>query len=280
MKTSRVTSHFLLLAAAALLASCASIKPGATPAAPPLATTKSSAKTETAPGKTDEKTDEKAAAAAPDDDLDEYAATEVFDPLEKLNRAMFRGNDILYKVLVRPISKGYEKGLPKRLRNGIYNAFENVRFPARFVNCALQGKFKRAGQETGKLVVNSVAGLGGLIRVADKIPALADVPDEDTGQTFAAWGIGHGAYLVLPFFGPSSVREGIGLAGDYALNPVNWVSFSSGDHDWLYAVQGANTVRLMPPNMSAYDAATQDAVDPYISVRSAYIQNRAEAARK
>lgn len=280
MKTSRVTSHFLLLAAAALLASCASTKPGATPAAPPLATTKSSAKTETVPGKTDEKTDEKATTAAPDDDLDEYAATEVSDPLEKLNRAMFRGNDILYKVLVRPISKGYEKVLPKRLRNGIYNAFENVRFPARFVNCALQGKFMRAGQETGKLVVNSVAGLGGLIRVSDKIPALADVPDEDTGQTFAVWGIGHGPYLVLPFFGPSSMREGIGLAGDYALNPVNWVSFSSGDHDWLYAVQGANTVRLMPPNMSAYDAATQDAVDPYISVRSAYIQNRAEAVRK
>ena len=281
MKASRLTSRFLLLAAV-LLANGALTTPGAEPAMPAVTVADSSARADTASGKTPrKKTDEKThASAASGDDLDEYAVTDIADPLEKLNRATFRGNRFLYKILVRPISKGYEKVLPRRLRNGIHNAFENVRFPARFVNCALQGKFKRAGQETGKLLVNSVAGVGGLIRVSDKISALADVPDEDTGQTFAVWGIGHGAYVVLPFFGPSSVREGIGLAGDYALNPVNWVGFSGGDHDWHYAVQGANTVRLMPPNISAYDAATEDAVDPYLSVRSAYIQNRAEAARK
>lgn len=278
MKTSIITSRLLLLVAAALLANCTSTKRTAATSSTDAAAS-SSAHAASPLVKKNQTTDEKPAAAA-DDDLDEYALTDIADPLEGLNRATFRFNDRLYYIFFRPVSKGYEKVLPERVRMGIYNAFENVRFPARFVNCVLQGKFKRAGKETGKLAVNTIAGLGGLILVSDKIPSLANVPDEDTGQTFAVWGIGHGAYLVLPFFGPSSVREGFGLVGDYALNPVNWGTFVRGDHDWTMAVQGGNTLRNLPSQLSIYDAATQDAVDPYLSVRSAYIQNRAEAARK
>lgn len=269
MKIRNLVRLLIPLFAASILASCASNKGNVAAEAAPVSARSS---VSVVPGQS-------AAPAA--DELDEYAAAgEISDPLETLNRATFVLNDKLYTVFFRPVSKGYEKALPRRVRKGIDNVFDNVRFPARFVNCALQGKFKRAGQETEKLLVNTIAGLGGLIRVSDKIPSLADVPEEDTGQTFAAWGIGHGAYLVLPFYGPSSVREGVGLAGDYALNPINWGTFWHGDHDWTMAVQGGNTLRLLPAGLSTYDAATQDAVDPYLSVRNAYIQNRAEAVRR
>jgi len=225
------------------------------------------------------------AAQAGTDELDDYAEPSVSDPLESFNRVMFKTNDSLYLVIFRPISKGYELAFPKPVRKGIDNAFENVKYPVRFVNCALQGKFKRAGQETGKFLVNTLGGVGGIFRVSDKVPDLANIPAEDLGHTLAKWGVGHGPFIVLPLFGPSSARETVGLAGDYALNPVNWGLFfrgGSGDSakDWTMIPPSANTLRSLPEQLEIYDAATKDAVDPYISARSAFIQNRAEATRK
>ncbi len=221
-----------------------------------------------------------APATSKTDDLDEYAVTEVSDPLEGLNRATFKLNDGMYTYIFRPISKGYEFILPKAVRRGVDNAFENVKYPVRVVNCVLQGKIKRAGLETEKFAVNTVAGVGGLFRVSDKISSIADLPAEDTGLTFAKWGIGHGAYIVIPFLGPSSVRDGVGLIGDYALNPVDWGVFWKGKHDWTKIPPSANTLRALPTQLAAYDAAAKDSVDPYLSVRSAYMQNRAAAEKK
>lgn len=223
---------------------------------------------------------EAATKAEPKDDLEEYDVVEIHDPLEKLNRGTFWLNDKLYLVIFRPISKGYEAITPKRLRKGIYNAFENVKFPVRLVNSLLQGKVKGAGLQTEKFLVDTVAGLGGMIRVSDKIDSLANLPDEDTGKTFARWGMGHGAYLVLPFLGPSSLRDGVGLAGDYAMNPVNWGYFWNGEHDWTLIPPYANTLRALPVQLSTYDDAKRDAIDPYISIRAAYVQFREEAVKK
>jgi len=220
-------------------------------------------------------------AVGADEEVDEYAQAEVADPLEKMNRGIFWFNDGVYTVVFRPISKGYQFVFPKPVRKGIDNAFENVKFPVRLVNCALQGKFKRAGQETSKFFVNSLFGVGGLHKFSDRIPDLVDVPEEDTGQTFAKWGIGHGPYIVLPLLGPSSLRDSVGLAGDYALNPVNWGIFYTGrDHDWMYIPPTANTIRTLPDQLEIYDAAKANSVDAYLSVRSAYIQSRAEAVRR
>ncbi len=274
-----LSSAFVLLASACSLPkNTSSTDAAATPAA-------AGPKSKT--GKAARSKAQVAAAKSPDDAVDEnddYAEVAVADPLEPLNRGIFWLNDKSYLVIFRPISKGYEVVFPRPVRTGINNAFENVKFPVRFVNSALQGKFKRAGQETGKFLVNTVAGVGGLLNVSDKIPAIAHVPSEDTGQTFATWGIGHGAYLVLPFFGPSSVRDGVGMAGDYLLNPVNWGIFYHGghdwEHDWTMIPPAANTLRALPDQLALYDAATKEAVDPYISVRSTYIQNRADAAKK
>lgn len=268
MKRFLSLARLSLLATAPLLSQCTSTDKKAD-AAPLKAPAKVASKSESSP-----------AAKPAVDDLDEYAVVEIADPIEGFNRATFWLNDKLYLVIFRPVSKGYEAITPKRLRKGIYNAFENVKFPVRFVNHALQGKFKNAGLETEKFVINTVAGLGGLIRVSDKVAALAELPDQDTGKTFAKWGMGHGAYFVIPFLGPSSVRDGVGLAGDYALNPVNWGVFWSGDHDWTQIPPAANTLRALPGQLSLYDSTIRDSVDPYIAVRSAYVQNRAEAVKK
>jgi phospholipid-binding lipoprotein MlaA len=214
------------------------------------------------------------------EDLEEYEIVTIPDPLEPLNRVTFTLNHGLYTYLFRPISKGYQYVIPKPVRTGIHNVFENVRFPVRVVNDTLQGNFQRAGQETGKFLVNSIVGVGGIGRPSDHIPALADVPEGDTGQTFAKWGIPHGAYLVLPILGPSSLRDTVGYAGDYALNPVNWVSILYGGVAWTLAIPSANGLRSLPPQMDAYDAATKDSLDRYIAARTAYAQFREEAKNK
>ncbi|MFZ4682797.1 MAG: MlaA family lipoprotein [Terrimicrobiaceae bacterium] len=214
------------------------------------------------------------------DDLDEYSAATIPDPLQPLNRVTFWINDGLYTVLLRPISKGYEFVVPTPVRTGVHNVFENVRFPVRLVNNALQGNFKRAGQETGKFLVNTVVGVGGIGRPSDHIPALADVPDADMGQTFAKWGIPHGAYLVLPVLGPSSLRDTVGMAGDYGLNPVNWVTIIYGGYTWTIAIPSVNSLRTTHRQMGVYDTATKNALDRYLAIRTAYAQYRAEAAAK
>jgi phospholipid-binding lipoprotein MlaA len=124
---------------------------------------------------------------------------------------------------------GYEKIVPTPVRKGIYNAYENVKFPIRVVNNALQGNLTRARQELEKFLINSSIGIGGIIRQSDRIPSLAEVPRTDTGVTFAKWGMSSGPYLVLPLLGPSTFRDTVGLAGDYALNPVSWVTIVYGD---------------------------------------------------
>lgn len=219
-------------------------------------------------------------ATSTEEEEDEYATATAYDPWEKFNRAMFKFNDGLYTVLLRPIARVYETLFPEPARRGISNAFANAGYPVRFVNATLQGKFERAGKETGMFLVNTVGGVGGLFRVSNHLPELADVPAEDTGQTLATWGIPSGPYLVLPVWGPSTLRDGFGEAADYALNPVNWGLFWSNAPSWTDIPPTVNSVQVLPGRLEAYDLATANAVDPYLSLRSSYLQNRAhEAAR-
>lgn len=208
------------------------------------------------------------------DDLDEYQVESIPDPLEPVNRVTFWVNHQLYTFVFRPVSKTYERVFPKPVRTGVYNVFDNVEYPVRFVNDALQGKFGRAGQETGRFIVNSIVGVGGIGRPADHIPALADVPAAHTAQTLEKWGIGHGFYLVLPLLGPRSLRDTVGLAGDYALNPVSWVSIVYGGYTWIIAISATSTLSGMPNKLDAYDAATKNSLDRYVAARSAYSQYR------
>lgn len=276
MKHHALTIRLLLLAASPLLTDCSSSAAArkAGQPSPEAASIKGASKSRTA---------DKVGPTKGEAEVDEYAVADIRDPLEPLNRGTFWFNDKLYTFILRPISKGYELILPRPVRKGIDNAFENVKYPVRFVNCTLQGKFKRAGQETGKFVVNTVGGVGGIFRPAERIPALANVPEEDTAQTLAKWGFPNGPYLVLPLLGPSSVRDTVGLTGDYALNPVNWPYLywygNRSKHDWVIVPPLANTLRSLPAQLDKYDTTTKDAVDPYLSARSAYSQNRSEAVK-
>ena len=213
------------------------------------------------------------------DDLEEYSNIAVIaDPAEPVNRCTFWFNHQLYKFVLRPVSNAYDFVLPQPVRSSVYNVYDNLEFPVRLVNNLLQLNFKRSELETEKFLVNSVAGVGGIFRVSDHIPSLANVPPADTGQTFAKWGVGHGPYIVAPFLGPRSARDIVGLAGDYALNPVSWVSLGGASAATALAITCPNTMRSVNGRLKAYDAATQNAIDPYLAIRSGYVQYRQKAA--
>lgn len=220
-----------------------------------------------------------AATGKPADDLDEYSTATVSDPIEPVNRGTFWVNHQLYHYVFHPISDAYKTVVPKLARKSLDNVFDNARYPIRVVNDILQGKLERAGQETAKFFVNSTYGLAGLGRPSDRTPGLEDVPATDTGVTFAKWGIPNGPYFVIPILGPSTVRDTVGLAGDYALNPLSWVGIVW-PYTWIVAVPTTNTVRSLPHQMEAYDAATGNALDRYLAARTAYIQYRNAAVAK
>jgi phospholipid-binding lipoprotein MlaA len=181
------------------------------------------------------------------------------------------------------VARGYERVVPEPGRKSLGNFFENLGAPVRIVNSALQAKPARAGKETGKLLVNSVAGLGGLFKVSDRWPALADVPEEDLGQTLGVWRIGNGPYLVLPVLGPTTLRDAVGGVGDRFLDPLEWGLVEDIDgYDWTWsaATETVDTVQALPGAVAAYDAVRKDALDPYLAVRSGYLQNRAAETKR
>jgi len=215
-----------------------------------------------------------AGAADADDSWDDSADVAVSDPIEPVNRGSFWLNHQIYQFVLKPVSETYKFLFPETVRRGIFNAYDNVRFPVRLVNHTLQARFDRAALETGKFLVNTTVGVGGVMTPADKFPALAGVPKADTGQTLAKWGLGHGAYLVVPVVGPSSARDLVGLAGDTALNPVSWLGVVFGGAAWTLAVTTPAGVRSLPDQMDQYDTVTKAALDRYLAARTAYIQHR------
>jgi phospholipid-binding lipoprotein MlaA len=204
-------------------------------------------------------------------------ATRIADPIQPVNRGVFWFNHQLYHYGFSPLNKAYKFVFPHPVRTGIANAVNNIEYPVRFVNDLLQGKPGKAGLETEKFLLNSTAGVGGLIKVSNKFPALAELKPTDTSATFAKWGIPTGCYIVWPVIGPKSVRDTVGFAGDVALNPASW--FTYGIIGGLtgtatLAVSAPQTVGNTSDKLDTYETVTKHSVDPYISVRSAYVQNR------
>jgi len=222
-----------------------------------------------------------ATSATAEDPGDDYAKTATIpDPVAPFNRGIFWFNHQLYRYVMKPISRTYDTVIPRPVRTGIFNVYDNLEYPDRVVNDLLQARFSTAGLETEKFLINSVAGVGGIIKVSNHIPALSDVPHSDTGVTLAKWGIGNGVYHVWPIIGPKSSRDFVGFAGDLALSPLTWMFFIFPHAAWTTAFTAPDSLRNFHDRMATYDAATENTLDRYLALRSSYIQNRKHAESK
>ena len=204
------------------------------------------------------------------DEEEEGEMLEVADPLYHFNKAMYHFNDKLYFWVAKPLARGYGWIVPEVVRRGISNFFFNIRFPIRLVNSILQGKGNDVGMEVGRFVVNTTVGVLGFRNAAKDYPEL-NPPIEDTGQTFGRWGIGNGFYIVWPFLGPSTLRDSVGLVGDYFLHPTTYVIDDSRTRFAVSVYEKFNDLSL---TIGDYESLIEGAIDPYLSIRDAYIQYR------
>ena len=207
---------------------------------------------------------------------EEEIQSQASDPFERLNRGTFAFNHQVYRFVLKPLSRLTTFLVPEPVLDAVGNVFENLKSPVRITSSLLQGKGRRAAQETGKLLVNSTVGVGGLWKASDRLAGLKNVPEEDFGQTFGVWGVKAGPYLVLPVLGPRSVRDLVGMGADVCATPQTWVS--AGNLNAWSTV--ADNVQRNPDRMQTYDDATKDALDPYIAVREAYSSYRANVVAR
>lgn len=189
------------------------------------------------------------------------------DPYEATNRKVYNFNDSLDRNIMQPVARGYVKVTPKGARTGVTNFFGNVGYIDTVANDLLQGKGGQFLRDTGRFVINSSLGLGGLFDVAKEVGLKAN--DEDLGQTFGVWGAGEGAYLTIPFWGPSSFRDAPGIFTSALLRPTFYlmpiVSLPLG---------AVNAINSRANLLEATNIRDQAALDPYTFVREAYRQQR------
>jgi phospholipid-binding lipoprotein MlaA len=201
----------------------------------------------------------------------------VKDCFESLNRATFALNQGLDKVVFEPVARSYRK-LPSSVRNGTSNALDNLSSLITVPNNILQGKFKTAGVNTGRFVVNTTIGILGIFDVAENM-GFSEYEKEDYGQTLGKWGVGPGCYVVLPVLGPSTIRDTAGsfinvLGGDPYYN-----ASSHGNNEYLndrayMATKALSGVDFRAKNLESIDNLEKNSIDFYASVRSLYLQDR------
>jgi phospholipid-binding lipoprotein MlaA len=192
------------------------------------------------------------------------------DPLETFNRAVYTVNDGLDRVIVKPLVTGYRAVLPQFVRTGVTNFFNNLHDILTALNNLLQGKFIDAASDLGRIGVNTMVGLLGVIDVGTELGL--EKHHEDFGQTLGRWGIGSGPYLQLPFFGPSSFRDAAGLAVDSCLDPIKWIFRN--DIPWRNGLWGLYFVNLRANLLDSTKILDEAALDPYEFQRDAYLQRR------
>ncbi|HCU89185.1 MAG TPA: hypothetical protein DGR97_04540 [Gammaproteobacteria bacterium] len=189
------------------------------------------------------------------------------DPYEGANRKIYNFNDSIDRNVMQPIARGYVSLTPKPIRNSLTNFFDNVGYVNVIVNDLLQGKMTQFLSDTGRFVVNSTIGIGGLFDPAKAMGLRAH--DEDLGQTFGVWGAGEGAYLNIPLAGPSSFRDAPGFVARTLLNPMTYLNPVV-----TIPVNVVNAVNVRANLLEATNIRDQAALDPYTFVREAYRQQR------
>ena len=193
------------------------------------------------------------------------------DPWESWNRGVYRVNDKLDRAVALPVAKAYARHVPDPIRKGVTNFFSNAHTPVVMVNDALQGKFKAAGNDLGRFLMNSTIGVGGLFDPASS--AGLDRNEEDFGLTLGHWGVHPGPFFEFPILGPSDVRDALGKVPDGYLTPTNYIP-----NDWvrygLYLPYAIDVRASLLPLQSTIDQA----FDPYAVIRDAYLARRAYLA--
>jgi phospholipid-binding lipoprotein MlaA len=195
------------------------------------------------------------------------------DPLEPLNRKTFALNQGVDRYLIKPIAKAYVKVIPPAGRNGISNFIANLHEPVVFANNVLQFQFKRAGTTASRFVINTTVGVVGLIDFAGKHGLKHQ--SGDFGQTLWTWGLPEGPYLVIPVFGPTSPRDGIGSGVDIFLDPFIYLARHNQYRTAIsYSRLIVGGIDLRARNLDTLDELQKESVDFYAGMRSLYRQNR------
>ena len=189
------------------------------------------------------------------------------DPLEPINRVIFEFNEVVDETILKPAAKGYKYITPDPVEAGIANFFGNIGEISTIANDLLQLKFNQAGHDTARFAINSTLGIFGIFDVAT--PMGLKKNKEDFGQTLGFWGIPNGPYLVLPFLGPSSFRDGPSLIVDYEMSPVEQLH-----HEEKQGLQVIDTVDTRARLLRATKILDAAAKDKYIFIRESYLQRR------
>lgn len=202
----------------------------------------------------------------------------LIDPLSEYNELMTSFNDSMITYALNPVSEAYSYVIPEPIRIGISNAFHNIQFPIRFANNLLQGKFKNVLDESDRFIINSTVGLLGLM---DPAKEYMNIPkhNEDFGQTLGFYGVGSGFHIVLPFFGPSNVRDLAGLTIDAYVSPLvnirgleNYkIPDNFAQSTAIVAWYFVNKNSLEP---GQYESIKKDAIELYPFLRDIYEQKR------
>lgn len=193
------------------------------------------------------------------------------DPLEPVNRSIYRFNMTADKYVLRPAAVGYTKVVPDPVRTGIGNFFSNLSYPTVIVSDLLQGKFEQGGRDLGRFAMNTTFGLAGFLDPASRVGLTKN--DEDLGQTFGRWGVGAGWYLMLPVFGPTTNRDLVGTVGDWWTTPLQYTELNFGERIGVGVARGVHS----RSTLLEVDKILEQQLDPYVFMRTAYLQQRISA---
>jgi phospholipid-binding lipoprotein MlaA len=201
------------------------------------------------------------------------------DPLEPVNRGIYKFNRVADRYVLRPVAKGYKDYTPTPVQRGVSNFLDNLFYPTTIVNALLQGKVAQSASDLGRFVVNTTVGLVGIMDVAT--PIGLERNDEDLGQTFGRWGMGEGWYLMLPMLGPTTTRDAVGRVGDSFTGPTPIADLADAytvtDYhvrdsvDYSLTAIGAIDARA---GLLEADKFLDEQIDPYVALRTTYLQNR------
>lgn len=194
------------------------------------------------------------------------------DPYERQNRAIHEFNKDLDQTIVRPVSKAYAV-IPPEMRDRVNDFSENLSMPGVAINSLLQGDLRGVGLATTRFVMNTTIGIAGLVDAASEF----GIPEHDTdfGETLAVWGVGEGAYIELPVFGPSTQRDAIGFVTDFFTNPLTFATLDDDPERYIPPTARAGAVLNDRDRLSTtIDAILYESADSYAQSRSIYLQNR------